>query len=216
MLKRASVKQKKWLKAKKTTKKSPMSPEINGLGRYAEVAIILSRWYIWFLVFMFLWSMLGIIDTDIPETASMISILDILATIILLIGVMVWAYTNYKNLHNMGTEGLKHTASRAIRWWIVPIASWIIPYHIVKDIFTQNYNLFSINNSSIEYEEGIKLIWRWRGLWVICSVLISRWPESDESSFILLPIIGFAISVYLLIRIIKKVSALQSKLKTNV
>lgn len=210
MLKRATV------KSKKTTKKTTKIPAMNGLNKYADVAIILSRWYIWFFIFMFLWWMLGIIDTDIPETASMIDTLDIVTTIILHIGVIVWAYKNYKNLHNMGIEGLKHTASRAIRWWIVPIASWIIPYHIIRDIFTQNYKLFSVNNSSVEYSEGIKLIWRRWWLRVVCSVAIRRWPESDGSSFVLLPIIGFAISVYLLIKIIKKVSTLQSKLNSHV
>jgi hypothetical protein len=153
----------------------------------------------------FLFAFLWIIDVDNTDALTTLDVLDRLCWLTVLILVIRRAYKAYKNLQLSWVEWLHFQKTGwLIRWWLIIIANRYMPYQIVRDLFKKYY----------QDEKHIPrtLLWWWWGLWVVSHLLITYRPEDDESWFIFLIVIGFIVSCFLLIQIIKKLNTVQQEI----
>lgn len=205
MLKRAEKPYKEQINIKKkaTNQKSKYKIQKDDFFRNSNVPIIWLRIYIWFAIFVFLFSFLWLINFDSNDVSRTIDIIDRLLFFWIMILVIIWTYKRYKHLQTSNLQWFWHSPWWAIRWWIIPIASWIIPFNIMRELYKWN---FAIKNKSTDWksiELPKEIMWR-QILWIICSILINTIPE-DTWAIILLPIIWFLVSCYLLISVIRKI-----------
>lgn len=171
---------------------------------YLNRFVSLARIYIGYCIFIVISSLLWYYDS-VYET------LNILVVLGLGIAFIIWLYKNYKYLHKLWVKKLKHSASWAIRWVIIPFVRRIIPYFIIKDIA---HYYFWVNNISIDEESTIlKNLQVWRILRVLGSFIIIIFPE-DSLGYMRLIFFLFYFAhlvwLYLLIRTVQKIYLLQT------
>ncbi|MCP4581580.1 MAG: DUF4328 domain-containing protein [candidate division Zixibacteria bacterium] len=92
----------------------------------------------------------------------------LLTFIIASTGFLVWFYRSYKNLEKVKISKLQFTAKWTVWGFVVPIASLIIPYQIMKDIWLKTFELYkrsvplskseSVNNSILGWWWGLFLL----------------------------------------------------------
>jgi hypothetical protein len=174
------------------------------LSRWAQTAVGWLWSYIIFIIVLFVFGVLWIVDYDV--STEDIDFIDTLWFLVVKILMIIWMYKTYKFLHVFQSISLKHSSSWAIWWWIVPIANLIIPYTIFKDILKYYFT----SHETDDYSDYIRLLSWWWWLYIIGTYAFSLWPDNDESWLILIPTIGFLVWTYLLIRVIRKIWSLQS------
>ncbi len=46
-----------------------------------------------------------------------------------------WIYRSHRNLKSLGALALEYTPGWAVGWYFVPIASWVVPYLVMQEIW---------------------------------------------------------------------------------
>jgi len=197
---------KEQVKSVKKTQKTRSKNKPEGLSNLAKNA----SWWFWsyiiFLFCIFILSISWVIDYE--SSGSSVDILSGLWLWMAMILVIIWMYKTYKYLHKQGVEWLKHSPSRSIRWWIIPVANLIIPYIIIKDIL--NYYFIKNNLSESDHSDYIKYLSRWWLLYIVGSIMVYLRPETDDGYVVMIAVWGALLWIYLLIRVIRKIWSLQS------
>lgn len=149
---------------------------------------------------------------------ALITVLAGLLNIVLTVYLIMWLRRAYHNLHKAGSRHLRHSEGWAAGAWFVPILNFFWPLQIVRDTWRETQNVFRKQGEFYERKEDNITGWWW-ALFLIAifvgyigSLNIQFKNFEAGYSFSALSHAGYIFSGFLLISIIRKISAMETQM----
>jgi len=102
-----------------------------------------------------------------------------------------WTVRANKAVRSMGAKGLTHSPGWAVGWYFVPIATLLLPFQAMSDLYKASVNPQNLN--SIELPSIFRLWW---ALWVVSCVsgqIIFRYNAQHDDIQSIIEIIPFSV-----------------------
>jgi hypothetical protein len=64
---------------------------------------------------------------------------------------MIWIYRLNKNLHALSDMSMKYTPGWSVGWFFIPLANFILPYKVVKEIWHVSHKDFSVSRAIVRW-----------------------------------------------------------------
>lgn len=99
-------------------------------------------------------------------------LLELLVLLITAVLFFVWLHRVNKNLRPLGALYVEFTPGWAVGWFFIPFANLVMPYRVVKEVWTKSAPDTPGVSSALQPTGSAALVGWWWGVWLISNVLL--------------------------------------------
>ncbi len=108
-------------------------------------------------------------------------LLELLVLVITAVLFFIWLHRVNKNLRPLGALYVEFTPGWAVGWFFIPFANLVMPYRVVKEVWTKSAPDVSSTSEAFRPTDSASLVGWWWGVWLISNVLLRVAAALSES-----------------------------------